>query len=256
MEAPPVATIKRNVGEGPRKSEARLFTNALQKSAGNVLTLYSEMILLPTMKKLLSLLIAFVFLNVESQAYYPAYGGLGLNPVGTYGGTLIPDGSTATSGNVAATDSIGLFSIGVPQVGLATGSVAVFIQGGAYIGQFVGYVDPSSQTLSGILSGASTFQVALPSGVDSNGNTVYQNYSIILSGNMVATFSQGIQATGLGETVNLSGTATIISFLFVSSKTGAPEPTANQTFIVSGTQQSGSVQPTTITLSSNSSGGS
>jgi hypothetical protein len=208
------------------------------------------MILLPTMKKLLSLLIAFVFLNVESQAFYPSYGGLGLNPVGTYGGTFVPDSSTtSTSGNVSTADSIGLFSLGVPQVGLATGSLAVFIEGGAYLGGLTGYVDPTTQTMSAIISGASTFQIALVSGFDSNGNPIYHNYNIILSGNMVAAFSQGAQSNGLGETVNMSGTATIISFLFVDGATGAPIPTANQSFIVSGTQQSGSVQPSTISFS-------
>lgn len=209
------------------------------------------------MKKLLSLLIAFVFLNVESQAYYPSYGGLGLNPVGTYGGTLVPDGAAgAVAGNVNAADSIGLFSIGVPQVGLATGTFALFIQGGAYVGDLVGYVDPTSQKLSAIMSGSSTFTVAIPYFV-TNGTTTtvtFKDYSIAATGNLEATFSQGAQSNGLGQTVNLNGTAAIVSFLDVDAN-GAPVPTATQNFIVSGTQQSGSVQPSTITLVSSGAGG-
>jgi len=210
------------------------------------------------MKKLLSLLIAFVFLNVESQAYFPAYGGLGLNPVGTYGGTMVPESTSGAAVNgVSSSISIGLFSIGIPQIGLATGTFALFIQGGAYVGNIIGYVDPSSQSLSAILSGKSTFTVPVPFFTDNNGTieVTFDNETMAATGNMEAGFSQGALSQGVGNTTLLQGTATVISFLNVNTVTGAPEPTATQTFIVSGVQQaSGSVQPTTITLEN--SGGS
>jgi hypothetical protein len=215
--------------------------------------------LLPTMKKLLSLLLAFVFLNVQSQAFFPSYGGLGLNPVGTYGGTLVPSSSTGTSSNgVSSAISIGLFSIGVPQVGLATGTFALFIQGGAYVGDIIGYVDPTTEGFSAILSGKSTFTVAIPFAVTVNNVTTitFNDESIAATGNMEATFSQGSLTSGVGNTTLLQGTATVISFLAINAD-GSPAPTATQQFIVSGVQQaSGTVQPSTITLqNSGSSGG-
>jgi len=217
------------------------------------------------MKKLLSLLVAFVFLNVQSQAFFPSYGGLGLNPVGTYGGTLTPSttSSTVKAGNVSAASSIGLFSIGVPQIGLATGTFALFIEGGAYVGDLVGSVDPSTEQLSAIMSGKSTFTIAVPfavtTGTPPNQTTTitFNDETIATTGNLEATFSQGALTAGVGDTTLLQGTATIIAFLNVDNN-GAPIPTATQTFIVSGTQQAtGTVAPSTISLeNSGSSSGS
>jgi len=210
------------------------------------------------MKKLLSLLVVFVFLNVQSQAFAPDYGGLGLNPVGTYGGTLTPGtgaaaGAAALNG-VPSADSLGLFSIGIPQVGLATGSFAVFIQGAAYVGDIIGYVDPNTQTFSAILSGDSTFKVPQ---VQFGGNNTFAVVYIPISvdGNMIATFTQGTLTTGAGTSTLITGTATLVSFLFVDANTGAPIPTATQTFVVNGVNQSGQVNPTTITLVNTSSQG-
>ena len=213
------------------------------------------------MKKILSVLLVFVFLQVQSRAFAPDYGGLGLNPVGTYGGTLVPSGATTTSaGGVSSADSLGLFSLGVPQVGLSTGNFAVFIQGGAYIGDIIGYVDPSTQGYSAILSGKSTFTVEVPfytfnPGPPPTETVTFTPETISVSGSMDAKFSQSETPTATGLTTLLTGTATLINFLFVNNNDGSPIPSTTQTFQVNGVLQSGStVSPSTITLTTSGGG--
>ena len=212
------------------------------------------------MKKILSALLVFVFLHVQAQAYAPDYGGIGFNAVGTYGGVFIPTVGANAAAGAALTDlqaaSIGIFSIGVPQTGLPTGSFAIFIDGGAYVGTIIGEVDPAAQTLSAILSGTSTFSVVvdtfIPNGM--GGFTISSvTFRISVTGTMKADFTQGANpALGVANQI-LTGTASVFTFGQINVD-GSPDISATQDYLVNGVQQSGTVSPTTITLTTASGG--
>ena len=99
------------------------------------------------MKKVLSLLLPIVFL--QSQAFAlsggPVFGTGQASFVGTYAGALIPQfENTVTQCSNAA---IGLFTLGQPDVGPATGSFVAFINGAAFIGVISGIIDPDGGTI-------------------------------------------------------------------------------------------------------------
>lgn len=104
------------------------------------------------MKKVLSLLVAFVFLQVQSWALSggPQYGGTaGL--IGTYAGTFTGVKSTVPvpgSTAIVGSNSLGVFVIAVPETDLAQGTIALFFEGIFYQGGVVGAADPSKSTLN------------------------------------------------------------------------------------------------------------
>lgn len=121
------------------------------------------------MKKVLSLLVAFVFLQTQSWAHSggPDYGGAGVTLTGVYAGVLIPDqravalAAAAPVANQTAA-SIGLFSLGVPATGLATGACVIFINGDPFSGTITGVADPGKGTVVAIIDTISNFTVFNP----------------------------------------------------------------------------------------------
>lgn len=113
------------------------------------------------MKKVLSLLVAFVFLQVETWALSggPQYGGNQAAVSGTYAGVFTGISGSSTDvvlpGAVAASaaNAVGLFVIGVPTVDIASGTMAVFFQGAFFQGGIVGIADPNKSTLTGVCQG-------------------------------------------------------------------------------------------------------
>lgn len=95
------------------------------------------------MKKVLSLLVAFVFLQVQSWALSggPVFGGNSAAVKGTYAGSMVP----GVAGN-----SVGIFALGVPSTGLASGVFAMYIAGGAFYGSIIGVIDPDKLTLNAL----------------------------------------------------------------------------------------------------------
>lgn len=115
------------------------------------------------MKKVLSLLVAFVFLQVQSWALSggPVYGAGGNgNPsiIGTYGGVLIPTSQTPAPTSIQP-PSIGVFSIAVPETGLSAGVAIIFVNGVAFLGQIAGMGDVDNQSIQGLIGGTSSFQI-------------------------------------------------------------------------------------------------
>ena len=116
------------------------------------------------MKKVLSLLLAFVFLDVQTWALSggPSYtgGGLGNAVIGTYAGVLLPKTvnrifqNPAFTGKIDDANTLGLFIVGVAKVGAATGNFLFFQDGEAYFGAIVGFVDPANGKFTGLSSGA------------------------------------------------------------------------------------------------------
>src|SRR5687768_1508213 len=74
------------------------------------------------MQRVLSLLLAFTFLQTQSWALSggPNYGGAGQSIIGTYAGVLLPDlEAAALTGGLVQLDqnALGLFAIGIPSSG-------------------------------------------------------------------------------------------------------------------------------------------
>ncbi len=132
------------------------------------------------MKKVLSLLVAYVFLQVQSWALSggPVYGANSSGDpsiIGTYGGVLIPTTQEPPADPLQPA-SIGVFSISVPETGLSAGVAIVFVNGVAFIGQIAGMGDADKQSISGLIGGTSSFKV-----------------NVVLAGNVVQVdiFAQG-----------------------------------------------------------------
>src|SRR5688572_28078265 len=100
------------------------------------------------MKKVLSLLMAFVFLQAESFALSggPVYGSTtNHNVIGTYSGVLLPEEVEVENDlgcGQSSSASIGLFSLGVPETGPSTGSAIALVEGTAFNGSIIGVADP------------------------------------------------------------------------------------------------------------------
>jgi len=113
------------------------------------------------MKNVLSLLVAFVFVQTQCWALSggPVYSGNQAAVTGIYAGVLtgvtttgdiLGAGTTTTS---VGTNSIGLFLITVPQTGFATGTTALFFEGTSFTSTLTGIADPNKKTLVAIADG-------------------------------------------------------------------------------------------------------
>ena len=203
------------------------------------------------MKKVLSLLVAFVFLQVQSWALSggPVYGGSTAAVKGTYAGSMVP----GLGGN-----SLGIFALGVPSTGLASGVFAMFVSGGAFYGSIIGVIDPDKLTLNALAQAQQnqtitdffngqleiiTIPVALASGV------IFATLSPPDTGSFGSASSTGgfrLLGTGQLQTSNFPPNG------------GAPVPAASIDVVVDGFQQSTTVDSTininTLTGTSSGSG--
>ena len=94
------------------------------------------------MKKVLSLLLAFVFLHTQAHALSggPVFGTAGGSIIGTYAGIL-----------AGPPNALGIFVVGVKDVGPATGDFNIFISGTFYGGTIIGIGDPQDSSFEGVL---------------------------------------------------------------------------------------------------------
>ncbi len=83
---------------------------------------------------------------------YPA----STNLVGTYAGVLQ---GVFDPTNPASSNSIGIFSLGVPKTGNATGDFVMFSRGRVFTGTVQAFADPQKATLKGILSATYKFNL-------------------------------------------------------------------------------------------------
>jgi hypothetical protein len=107
------------------------------------------------MNKVLSLLLAFVFLQTQSWALSggPVFtsGAVGQTSlIGVYAGALIPSGDESSDGG---TNGLGLFTLSVPEAGLGSGDFVYFSEGRTFTGTITGVADPDKGTLKGLLKG-------------------------------------------------------------------------------------------------------
>jgi len=224
------------------------------------------------MKKVLSLLVIFVVLNVHSWAYAPDYPVTAASVSGTYAGVLIPTNEVTTT---AA--SIGVFAVGIPSTTSGTpfsgGAAVLFSSGAAYPSLINGVFDPQSSTLTAIVEGSATVSqtnnVATGTTNPITGQpetTVTTTQSeIFAQGSLVATIQQASQVKSLSAAGNggpgtagaqrIAGTASVDLFSSTSA-TGSPNISSTVNFTVNGFQQTSvySVPAITITVPNASAG--
>ncbi len=217
------------------------------------------------MKKVLSLLVAFVFLQTQTWALSggPFQTQTGASTIGTYAGVMIPNAIVAAGvpGVVPRSSSIGLFSFAQPQVGLATGAVLIFINGTGFTGTITGLIDPEDGTLTAIIDSASVYTIpiivpttVLVGGIPTTTFTTIDT-NAFAQGNMEAEISsnQSFGAAGQNSSVTaiiglntarVSGSATVDVF-FEINPDGSPDVINTETFTIEGFKQSDTVSATT-----------
>lgn len=111
------------------------------------------------MKPLLASLLCLVFTASQCFALKggPPYPGNRVSVVGTYAGVIRPTVATDPCGR----NSIAVFSVGVPQSGVSSGTFVTFSQGRVFSGTVRGTADPGLATLKGVLN--ATFTYTMPS---------------------------------------------------------------------------------------------
>jgi hypothetical protein len=123
------------------------------------------------MKGLLGCLMCLVF--TASQTFAISGGPFGtpkLSPQGTYAGVMtfkarVPVCDTPPCpGQPTGTNQLGLFTLVVPQTGLATGTAVFFNQGQIYSGTIQATADPQTAQVKGIISATFSYIIVLPDG--------------------------------------------------------------------------------------------
>lgn len=204
------------------------------------------------MKKVLSLLLVFVFLKAQALALSggPVFSNQQGNFVGIYSGVLVPKFTTFTSTSVnsgSSSASIGLFNISQPDTGLATGTVLLFVDGAPFAGTLTGIIDPDSAELDAVIDATSTFQVTVvvPTTTIVNGvpttTLTTQNFSVSASGNMnakvVPTGFFSSSTTVAVTPSRLDGDASV-DIYFQINNDGTPDVSKTAVFQVQGFKQS------------------
>lgn len=217
------------------------------------------------MKKVLSLLLAFILLQTQSWALSggPVFsGGQFESFIGTYAGVLVPEivigqipvpagtpvpGTTATATTSSA--AIGLFSFAQPSVGPATGALLLFVNGTAFNGTMTGLIDPEDGSFRAVIDAQSTFVITIfvPQTTTTGGATtttfVPNTFPIFAQGSIEAEVrfeSVDVSATVATTTASparIAGIASLDIFFQVANN-GTPIITTVSRFEVDGFKQS------------------
>ena len=210
-------------------------------------------------KKVLSLLLSFVFLQTQTWAIGGGPQGTGgaAALVGTYAGVLIPTTQTKpVVVGVQSSASIGLFVLAVPATGVAKGAAVAFVDGIAFTGDMTGIADPKKQTVVAIVEGVSNNDViTLVPVVDPvTGAVTFQTIitKIFAQGSLSAKFESsggGVDPTSgtAGGSSRLSGKASLDLFADLNTN-GTPNILNTVSFRVDGFKQSATASAATITF--------
>ena len=188
------------------------------------------------MKQVLSLLMAFVFLQTQSWALSGGPGGSGTvaggSLSGTYAGVLVPQVAI-----VGGSASIGLFTLVQPDSGLTTGTISVFVNGTGFTGTVSGVMDPKDGSFDGVIDAVSTFTVSIL--VQTNPPTL-QSFAIRAQGSMQAEVAPdntpSIFTPITTAPSRIAGTASLDIFFQIAAN-GTPIITQTALFDVDGFKQ-------------------
>jgi hypothetical protein len=177
------------------------------------------------MRILFSLLMCLVFGAAQCFALKggPPYP-VGTNIIGTYAGVLqgVFDPTNPRSSN-----TLGIFSIGIPQTGLASGSVAIFTGERTFVGTIQGIGDPNKGTLRAALQ-------AVP--VVTGGGETITTLNFHADGTVSADIKTVRSAFNTVANTRLTGTSTITT----TNRNVTPPAQTVSSFVVDGFKQSNS----------------
>ncbi len=167
----------------------------------------------------------------------------GSNIVGTYAGVLQ---GVFDPTNPASSNSIGIFSLGVPSSGNATGAFVMFSRGRVFTGTAQAFANPQKASLKGILSASYTYNLSsLLTNADGTQTVVTTPITATAAGPVNAKIST-VGGTVSGGTATSS--ATVIrgdANLSISqgqvAANGDPVISSILSLVVSGVKQSSSV---------------
>ena len=214
------------------------------------------------MKVRLAALMCLVFMITQSFAISggPPYPG-STNVVGVYAGVMKPKKVPATCATDPTTcpdsppgcsaNSLGVFSVGVPNSGLATGTFVMFSQGRVFNGNIQGTADPGKDTnsarLSAVLSATFNYTLTFPPtpcpvptpAPACTPSSFSQEVTASANGTLDAHIKNQLSRSLLGaNSVRLVGSATIdISQGQVSAATLEPIVTCHMMLKVTGFKQ-------------------
>ena len=185
------------------------------------------------MKNVLSLLLSFVFIQTQSWALvggpWPSSGAQA-SVIGTYAGVLIPTN--------LGSNSLGLFNIGVPETGFASGSFAIFASGGTFFGTMFGVLDPNTRELSAVAEGQQNSKRTI---IDPTTGAVTISFRpVALASGQITAKLQELKDREKSKSLTLTGKGSLDTYNIDSSLLGAGDLTKTGTieFIVNGFQQS------------------
>jgi hypothetical protein len=216
------------------------------------------------MKTLMAILLSFIISEAPVLAIHGGYTLGGAIPLsGTYAGVLIPTSdtvlpppvttttTTTTTGTTATTtsapvgfgtNSLGLFTLGLPTTGIGSGTVVIFSSSQQLSGTIMAIPDPNSS--SGVLGViTATGEVTTAAFTDNflglNENLTTTQLTGDASGSLVATVSQGVVSDS-PYGINLNGTSNMTISTASTDVNGNTvlTPTENITFAVDGFLQS------------------
>ena len=222
------------------------------------------------MKKVLSLLVAFVFMQVQTWALSggPQYGGSQAAVAGTYAGVFTGVGGTAVNLGLGAlvdaggTNAVGLFVIGVPAIDIASGTFALFFEGTFFQGGILGIVDPNKQTLTGVAQGIHVSQLTSFTDLFFGQSSKSVNFDATADGTVKAKIENlGIGGTtlfGSGQFTVSRIVSTLVTFpdpnnpgKFLTNVLQTSVPAGSLTFTLDGFKQSATViKPATDSIAS------
>lgn len=180
---------------------------------------------------------------------YPA----GTNIVGTYSGVLQ---GVFDPTNPASNNSIGLFSLGVPSTGNASGAFVMFSRGRVFNGTIRASADPQKASLKGILSATYNYTLSFPvTSTSPTGGVTTTITSIAVTASANGPINATV-AVSKSATVSSSSSATILrgdASVSISqggvAANGDPIVTSVLLLLVSGVKQSDTATSTTTLTS-------
>lgn len=190
------------------------------------------------MRILLGALMCLVLTSVQCYAVKggPAYSS-GPNIVGTYAGVLEPEFDPT---DPFSSNSLGIFSLGVPGTGLSTGTFVMFFRGTVFRGTIQGVGNPLDGAVKAVLS--ATFSIT-------NQSTLSDVFGFVFTGTTTSVSARAegsLKAKVSTSRVGTVGSATVLTGtadLFVSSSGSAsssPSPSASATATPSSGSSGGS----------------
>lgn len=222
------------------------------------------------LKKVFPLLLSYVFVTTQCWAISggPDYGRGSVSTIGTYSGVIagLTESDISTTGpnipgdplpppsstsNITSSNALGLFDLGVPQIGTATGAFLVFADGNVFGGTIDASVDPDTAGLRGIVQAAYNFNLTT---FNATGDAVTTAVTAQAIGRITAKISATRSSSNVAA--RIIGTANLdINFGQVDSATLAPVISRTIELSVDGFKQSNTVTATATVGTGTTTGG-